>query len=253
MVCHPSVIVITGASSGLGAALARHYAAPKRSIHLFGRDQDKLRIVADQIIGKGSTAHCHAVDVLNRDAMQATLHAIDQETPIDLLIANAGISAGTSGGNESNAQTRQIFDTNLTGVLNTVLPVLERMQNRQHGQIALMSSMASFRGLGSAPAYCASKAAVRTWGEALRSDAAKDNVHINVICPGFIRTPLTDCNTFSMPFLLEPEQAARIIQKGLSKNRGRIIFPWPMIPIAWLLRALPDGLLTALSRTLPRK
>jgi short-subunit dehydrogenase len=185
--------------------------------------------------------------------MEAALSAIDTATPIDLLIANAGISAGTGGLGENAAQTRAVFAVNLSGVLNTVLPVLPAMRARRRGQVALISSVAGFRGMAGAPAYCASKAAVRAWGEGLRAEAAADRVSVCVVCPGFVRTPMTGANGFPMPFLIEPDRAAQIIRKGLARDRGRITFPWPMAAIGWLLRALPDSWLNALSRRLPRK
>jgi len=248
-----SVIVITGASSGLGKALALIYSAPGRTLHIFGRNPQGLADTADRIQQLGGIAVQHIIDVINGTAMEEALTSIDQTTPIDLLIANAGTSAGTGGGNETAEQTRMIFDTNVTGVLNSILPILPTMRKRKHGQIAIMSSIASFRGMPSAPAYSASKAAVRTWGEGLRGDAAQDNVMINVICPGFIKTPMTDVNTFKMPFLLSPEHAAFIIQRKLESNTGRITFPLPMAFAGWLLHALPDKIIDIICRQLPKK
>jgi short-subunit dehydrogenase len=249
----PSTIVITGASGGIGRALVAAYAAPGRTLHLFGRDEGRLRATADTAGAAGATVRLHRVDVADAAAMEAALCAIDTATPIDLLIANAGISAGTGGLGENAAQTRAVFAVNLSGVLNTVLPVLPAMRARRHGQVALISSVAGFRGMAGAPAYCASKAAVRAWGEGLRAEAAADRVSVCVVCPGFVRTPMTGANGFPMPFLIEPDRAAQIIRKGLARDRGRITFPRPMAAIGWLLRALPDSWLNALSRRLPRK
>jgi len=249
----PQTVVITGASSGLGKALALIYAEPKRTIHIFGRDKTGLNDTATRIQHLGAIPVCHFMDVTDKHKMADTLTEIDQNTPIELLIANAGISAGTEGNGESEEQCRSIFGTNLTGVLNTVLPVLPILQNRQSGQIAIVSSMASFRGIPSAPAYCASKAAVRIWGEALRGEVAKDSVKINVICPGFVKTPMTDVNTFPMPFMISPEHAAWIIKRKLAKNIGRISFPWPMSCLCWLLQVLPNSWLDFIGRQLPKK
>lgn len=249
----PSTVVITGASGGIGQALALVYAAPGRTLHLFGRDETRLRAAAVRAEAAGAAVRTHRADVADATAMEEALTAIDAATPIDLLIANAGISAGTGGIGENAAQTRAIFAVNLSGVLNTVLPVLPAMRARKGGQIAIVSSVAGFRGMAGAPAYCASKAAVRAWGEGLRAEAAADGVAVNVVCPGFVRTAMTGANGFPMPFLIEPERAARIVRDGLARNRGRITFPWPMAVLGWLLRALPDSWLNALARRLPRK
>lgn len=249
----PSTIVITGASGGIGRALAVEYAAPGVTLHLFGRDPTRLDAAAAAVSAKGGVARIHAADVRDAAAMAEALTAIDAATPIELLVANAGISAGTRGGGESDEQTRDVFRVNLDGVLNTVLPILGPMRARRRGQIAIMSSVAGFRGLAGAPAYCASKAAVRVWGEGVRGEAAADGVRVNVVCPGFVETPMTGANGFPMPFLIPPKRAARIVRQGLARNRGRITFPWQMAIVGWFLRALPDALVDAFGRRLPRK
>ncbi len=249
----PETIVITGASGGIGRALAVEYARPGATLHLFGRDAERLAATAAAVTARGGQAAVHAADVCDLAAMEAALAAIDAATPVDLLVANAGISAGTRGGGESDEQTRAVFAVNLDGVLNTVLPLLRRMRARGRGQIAIVSSVAGFRGLAGAPAYCASKAAVRAWGEGLRGEAAADGVAVNVVCPGFVETAMTGANGFPMPFLMQPDRAARIIRKGLARNRGRIVFPWQMAIVGWFLRALPDALLDRFGRRLPRK
>jgi len=146
-----------------------------------------------------------------------------------------------------------VLATNIDGVLNTIHPLIPRMRSRGRGQIAIMSSLAGFRGFPGAPAYCASKAAVRLMGESLRGELAALGIEVNVICPGFVRTPMTDRNPFPMPFLMEAERAARIIRRGLERNRGRIAFPLPVALAVRLLAALPDILADRLTRTAPRK
>lgn len=249
----PSTIVITGASGGIGRALATAYARLGATLHLFGRDAARLEATAAAVAVHGGTAAIHAADVCDAAAMAEALTAIDATTPVDLLVANAGISAGTRGGGESDAQTRAVFAVNIDGVLNTVLPLLAPMRARRKGQIAIVSSVAGFRGFAGAPAYCGSKAAVRVWGEGLRAEAAADGVAVSVVCPGFVETPMTGANGFPMPFLMQPDRAARIIRKGLARNRGRITFPWQMAVVGWFLRALPDALIDRLGRRLPKK
>jgi len=249
----PRRILISGASSGLGAALAEVYAAPGVSLVLWGRDMDRLEDVADRCAARGARVETARVDVTDRDATARAVLAADDANPLDLVIANAGISAGTGSGTEPEEQARDIFAVNLVGVLNTVQPVLPRLRARRAGQVALMASLAGFRGFPGAPAYCASKAAVKVWGESLRGWLATDGVRVSVICPGYVRTPMTAVNRFPMPFLMDTDRAARIMKRGLARNRGRIAFPWPLAFGAWLAAALPDALVDHLTRGLPRK
>jgi short-subunit dehydrogenase len=253
MTASPRHLLITGASSGLGEALAREYARAGLTLSLCGRDTVRLNAIAADCRARGATVHTAALDVTDRAAMATWVTAQDAALPLDLVIANAGISGGTSGADGDDGKTRHIFAVNVDGVLNTVMPVLPLMRARKHGHVALMSSLASFRGIGGAPAYSASKAAVRIWGEALRSVIAPDNVKVTVICPGFVITPLTDVNTFHMPFLMKADRAARIIRRGLDRQKGRIAFPWPTYAVVLLLQALPDALAYLLTRNTPVK
>jgi short-subunit dehydrogenase len=253
MATDPARILITGASSGIGAALARLYAAPGCALLLGGRDRARLDGVAADCRGRGASVEAATIDVTDGAATGAWIERLDSAAPLELVIANAGISAGTGGGGESAAQARAILATNIDGVLNTVLPVLAPMRRRGRGQIALMSSLAAFRGFPGAPAYCASKAAVRVWGEALRGELAAAGVRVNVICPGYVASPMTAANDFPMPFLMSAERAARIIQRGLQRNRARIAFPWPTYAGAWLVGLLSPGLTDPLLARLPRK
>lgn len=249
----PRAILITGASSGLGEALARHYAQPRRTLFLSGRDDGRLEAVAHAARGAGADVYTRVLDVTDRDGMAEWIGDCDAIRPLELVIANAGISAGTGPLGESEAQTRAIFAVNLDGVMNTVLPAVAAMRPRRIGQIALMSSLASFRGMPGAPAYCASKAAVRVWGEGLRGELARDNIRVSVICPGFVVTRMTDVNTFPMPFLMKADKAAAIMARGLAANRGRISFPWQMAALSWLAAALPDRLMDWVARRMPAK
>jgi short-subunit dehydrogenase len=249
----PRSIVITGASSGIGAALALAYAAPGVTLALTGRDEKRLSGVAAQCRVRGAEVIPAVLDAADRAGMAAWLRDIDAAHPVDLVVANAGVSAGSGRGGESEEQARAVFDTNLTGVLNTIHPLLDRMRARRRGQIALMASLAGYRGFPGAPAYCASKAAVRVYGEALRGEAAADGVAVSVICPGFVESRMTARNPFPMPFLMDADRAARIVRKGLARNRGRIAFPWPMALGAWLVMALPAALADRLTRQAPRK
>jgi NAD(P)-dependent dehydrogenase (short-subunit alcohol dehydrogenase family) len=249
---NPRHILITGASSGLGAALAQAYAAPGVTLSLHGRDESRLRLVAAQATRSGAVIATHTGSVTDAADLKAWIEARDTALPIDLIIANAGISGGTSRG-ENADQVARIFATNVTGVFNTVQPALVLMRARKHGQIAIMSSLASFRGFAGAPAYCASKAAVRVYGEGLRGEFAPHGVEINVICPGFVKTPMTDANPFPMPFLMDVDRAVAIIRSELAHNRARIAFPWIIYMFVRLLAGLPQGLMDLIAHLSPKK
>ena len=249
----PAHILITGASSGIGAALAVAYAQPGAHLSLGGRNQERLAGVAAQVAARGAVGSTALVDVCDRDAVADWVTAAEARAPLDLVIANAGVSGGTYGGPESPEQTRAIFAVNLEGVLNVALPIIPRMMARKSGQIAIISSLAGHRGFPGAPAYSGSKAAVKAWGEALRADLAPQGVKVNVVMPGFIRTPMTDANDFRMPFLMSAEKAAAIIQRGLAANRARIAFPFPTAFLAWTMSALSPRIADPILRMLPKK
>ncbi|MBP7338380.1 SDR family oxidoreductase [Niveispirillum sp.] len=249
----PRVIFITGASSGIGEALALSYAGKGIRLLLTGRDAGRLAQVAERCREKGADLVTTTIDVTDRAALAAWIMARDGEVPIDLVIANAGISAGTGGGVETEAQARAIFATNLDGVLNTIHPLIPTMVARGRGQIALMSSLASFRGMAGAAAYCGSKAAVRVYGEALRGDLARQGVGVSVICPGFVVSRMTAVNRFPMPFLMDADRAAGIVRRGLAAGKGRVAFPFPTYAVSWLLGVLPPGLVDMVLARAPRK
>jgi short-subunit dehydrogenase len=249
----PTSILITGASGGIGAALALAYARPGVRLALTGRDQARLAGVAGACREAGAEPRTEVLDVCERDRLAAWITEVDRAAPLDLVIANAGISAGTGGDGETEAQARRIIATNFDGVLNTVLPAIACMRPRGRGQVAIMSSLAAFRGFPGAPAYCASKAAVRVWGEALRGALHDTGIGVSVICPGYVRSPMTAVNDFPMPLLMDAKRAARIIRRGLARDRPRIAFPWRLYAAVWLISALPPRITDPLLRRLPKK
>lgn len=246
----PRSLLITGASSGIGEALARRCATPGVALALAGRDRERLAAVAASCRAKGAAVESALLDVADRDGMRAWIERLDDRTPLDLLVANAGIAAGMGRVREDEATARRVIATNVEGVLNTVYPVLPRFMARRRGQIALVSSLAAFRGLPTAPAYSASKAAVKALGEAWRLQLAPDGIRVSVICPGFVATRMTAPNKFRMPFLMSAERAAEIILRGLARDQGRIAFPWPTAAASGLMGALPWRLSDALVRGL---
>ncbi len=250
----PRHVLITGASSGLGAALARTYAAPGRRLSLSGRNAERLEAAAAACRDAGATVEARVLDVTDAEALAGWIARADDTEALDLVIANAGISAGTGkSGFESAEQTRRILATNIDGVVETVLPAVERMRGRGRGQLGLVASVAGYRGFPSAPAYCASKAFVKVWGEALRGQLARDGIGVSTICPGYVATPMTAVNEFPMPFLMSAEKAAAIIRRGLAKNRARIAFPGPTAFAAWLAASLPPAWVDPLLTRLPEK
>ena len=246
-------ILISGANSGLGRQLAICYAAQGVNLFLCARNLLKLQEVKAICLELKANVFIKSLDVKNAAEVAQWVEKIEENYALNLVIANAGISAGTSGGTESEYQVREIFATNVDGVINLVGPVAEKMKLRGRGQIAVMASLAGFRGLPSSPAYSASKAAVRVYGEALRGNLAEFGVKVNVICPGYVKTPMTAVNNFYMPFLLSVEKAAMIIKKGLAKNHSRIAFPFPLYFVVWLATLLPPCLTDFIFARLPKK
>ncbi|MGY8961289.1 MAG: SDR family NAD(P)-dependent oxidoreductase, partial [Alphaproteobacteria bacterium] len=213
-------ILITGGSSGLGAALALEYAAPGVFIALNGRSAARLDDIAKQCEQRGAITTTSLADVTDKAAMRDWMETVDAAQPLDLIIANAGVSGQTAfEGRDipTEAQTRAIFDINVNGVLNTVGPAMDLMRPRKQGQIGIVSSLAGFRGLPSAPAYCASKAAVRSYGEGLRGVLGDDGIGVSVICPGYVKSRITDANDFPMPLFMQADRAARKIRHGLDR------------------------------------
>jgi short-subunit dehydrogenase len=246
-------ILITGASSGIGEALALGYAKKGRFLALSGLNSERLKAVAKACRKFGAKVETKSIDVTDRDACRRWIAGVDALHPLDLLIANAGVSSGSGGRGENEEQARYIFSVNMAGVLNTIWPVIGPMRKRNHGQIAVISSLAAFRGMPGAPAYAASKAAIKNYGEGLRGWLAPDGVKVSVVCPGFVRTRITEKNTYPMPLIMNARKAAEIIQKGLEKNKSRITFPWPMAALACLMGALPPSWTDLLFQKLPKK
>ena len=235
-------IVITGASSGIGEALALDYAAPGVSLALSGRDGARLDSVANACRAKGATVDAGQIDVADREALANWLAKFDDTHPVDLVIANAGLSIDKDNSSlDDFSIIRRTMDVNFGGVLNTVEPLLGRMIKRRRGQIGLVSSLASFIGLPYSASYNASKAAVRVWGESIRFVLKKDGIGVSVICPGFVVSRMTAQAPFPMPFLMSAEKASGIIRNGLSRNKARIAFPVGTKGAVWFGSALPGG------------
>lgn len=254
MIETPKTILITGASSGIGRALALSYAGDGVLLGLIGRDFARLSEIAKECEVKGALVKAVSIDVTDKEKMATFITQFHKSRPVDLIIANAGISKGVlAGDGDADTVEEKVMAVNFQGVMNTIKPIIPLMQARKRGQIALMSSLASYRGYAGSAAYCASKAAVRIYGQALRVELEPDNVKVNVICPGFVQSRITAANNFKMPMLMESPKAARIIKKGLSRNISIIGFPFLMHLGAWFLGALPTGLVEIFMDHVPRK
>lgn len=246
-------VLITGASSGLGRALAIELSKKSQNLFLCARNFENLQETKNLCQNSNANIYLKILDVKDEIASQNYIAEIEENFALDLIIANAGISGGTAQGTENFTQIKEIFDTNLYGVLNIIQPAIEKMVLRKNGQIAIISSLAGFVSLPSSPAYSASKSAVRIYGEALRGNLAEFGIKVNVVCPGYIKTPMTAINNFYMPFLMNADVASQKIITGIEKNRGRIIFPISFYLLICFLLSLPFFLVEKIMRKLPKK
>jgi len=235
----PKSILITGASSGIGEALALEYATSGVHLTLTGRDGARIVNVGQRCEALGATVEAVALDVTERTAMAALIAKADQAHPLDLVIANAGISGGSGDDGETEAQARAIFDINFTGVLNTIWPAIDAMKTRRCGHIAMVSSIAGVTPLPGAPAYSASKVAVKAYAEALNGALRPDGIVVTAICPGFVESRITAKNNFPMPLFMDGPKAARRIRNGLKKQPISLFFPKRLAAVTWLISVLP--------------
>ncbi len=240
----PRSIVITGASRGLGAALARGWAGPGVSLALIGRDTAALAETAAACAALGATTRIAALDVTDAPALAAQLLAWDDAAPFDLVVANAGITSGTrpDGGLEGHAAATRVLAVNLQGGLNLVEPLLPRLLARGTGRVALVCSVAAFRGLPDSPAYCAAKAGLWGYGESLRALLGPRGVGVTTIAPGFFESAMSARFTGRHPFKLTTEDAAARIIAAVARDAGRCIFPRRMGFTLRLLELLPAPL-----------
>lgn len=237
----PHTVVITGASAGLGRALALCYSAPGTFLGLTGRNLERLESVAAACRARGAEVVTGCMDVRDQAAVRNWITSFDLQHPIDLLIANAGVASTLSSADEWEGAERaaEVVDVNLYGVLNTVQPAVERMRARRCGHIAVVSSLAGLRGMAVSPAYCASKAALVAYCDAVRPVLARDRIGVSVVMPGFVSTAMSDAFPGKKPFMWTAERAALHIRKCLARRRVEIAFPFSLALGIKLLRVLP--------------
>jgi hypothetical protein len=235
-------VFLTGASSGIGAALARRYAREGAQLGLFARRHDALAALAATLGDR--KADVYAGDVRDEAALRAAAaDFIGRHGPADVVIANAGISRGTlTEFTEDNAAFRAIVETNLLGMLYTLQPFLASMRARRQGKLVGIASVAGFRGLPGAGAYSASKAAAISYLESLRVELAGSGVEVVTICPGYVATPMTANNPYRMPFLLSADRAALLISRAIAAGRQFYVLPWQMRWAGRALHALPRAI-----------
>lgn len=234
-------IVITGASRGIGAALALQYADKHTTLGLIGRNSQDLDKIASKCQAKGAQTEIGLLDISQTAQLTHWLQSFDQAHPIDLLITNAGItnSIDEQGEAEPIENIMQVLEVNLHGTIHSIHAILDNMRQRGRGQLALVSSLGAYRGMPVTPAYCASKAAVKSYGEALRGWLAPEGIKVNIICPGFVESDMSDSFHAPKPFMISAEKAARIISRGLRKNHAIISFPFPLNLGMWFISFLP--------------
>jgi NAD(P)-dependent dehydrogenase (short-subunit alcohol dehydrogenase family) len=246
----PLKVFITGASSGLGAALARHYGAAGAQLGLAGRRLDGLQGTA-----AGLDAHLYPVDVRDAGAMQQAAASFLSEVGVpDVVIAAAGISVGTlTEAAEDATVFRAVMDANVLGLVHTFQPFIAAMQTNGGGVLCGISSVAGVRGLPGGSAYSASKAAATVYLEALRLELKARSIVVVTVAPGYIDTPMTQVNPYAMPFKMTAQTAANKVARCIAQRRAYTVIPWQMAWVARLLKWLPIPVYDSLFEKAPRK
>ena len=239
---NPETVLITGATGAIGAALAAAYAAPGRTLVLHGRNEARLREVSQACERLGATVEAKVLDVRELPALAAWLEAVAARRTPDLVIVNAGaIHVLEPGAVESWQDAERVLSVNVGAAIATVAALLPHMRRRRSGQIALMSSLLAWFGMPVAPAYSASKAALKTYGEALQGPLAREGIRVSVVLPGFVKSEMSDELKVPKPFILSAGEAAARIKRGLERGETRISFPLPLSMGCRILAALPPA------------
>lgn len=243
-------IVITGATGAIGRALALEYAKSGVVLYLQGRQLDVLESLANECEELGAIAHIETLDLFYLNAVENWAKSLCLDSPPDLLFLNAGINIHTSDTqpDESIEASQELFVVNLLSAVRLVQCCLPSMRARGSGQIALMSSLAAWRGLPKTPSYSASKAGLKAYGESLRADLVGTGIKVNVVLPGYVQSNMCDEMPGPKPWVWSPQRAAQKIRLDLEKNKGRISFPFPLNLGCHTLALLPDGMATWLLR-----
>jgi short-subunit dehydrogenase len=233
--------LITGASSGIGAALAKQLAARGTEVVLAARREDALHELAEAIEAAGGKAITEVLDVRDPERTEARIRELDEQHRFDLVVANAGIGGSKWSGKLSWADCKSIIDVNVSGAVATLTGAIPGMVERKQGHLVGISSVAQYRGLPKAAAYCASKAFLSTFLETLRVDLHDVGISVTDVRPGFVGTPMTE-GMKSLPFLVEVDKAAKTIVKALDRKRKVLVFPPQMAALGHALEVMPTAI-----------
>lgn len=244
MKSNPRVILITGASGAIGSALAKIYAAPNRLLILHGRDIHRLAATEQACHARGATVICETGELNQPHAARDWMTRILKSHQPDLVFFNAGMNIHIQGAGEDWQASEQLMQLNLLSVMGMADLVSRQMQERKQGQIAFISSLAGYFGLPVTPSYCASKAGIKAYAEAMRGFLGARGISVSVIMPGYVSSPMCAAMPGPKSFELSPDKAAKIIQNGLNRNKARISFPFPLNFGTWWLAVLPASLST---------
>ncbi|MCI0704709.1 MAG: SDR family NAD(P)-dependent oxidoreductase [Planctomycetia bacterium] len=235
------VAIVTGASSGIGWELAKQLAAEGCKVGLIARREAPLRELASLIASAGGIALALVTDVGQREQVESAFANVrEQLGPVDLVIANAGVGRPTLCDPVNMTDVEDTFRINLLGMIYTLSAALPEMLSRGSGHLVGISSLAGYRGLPCESAYCASKAAVNVYLDGLRMHLRKTGVRVTTICPGFVKSPMTETNKFYMPQLMEADYAAKRILRAIKAGKKVYNFPWLLHLLIKLSRWLPD-------------
>ena len=245
-------VFITGASSGIGESLARHYASRGYQVGVVARRRDFLDKLAANLQPRPMT---YALDVRDARALkEAAADFISRCGVPDIVIANAGVSRGTLTEIEDDLRAfQEIMDINVMGMVNTFHPFIVPMRNAGKGTLVGIASVAGFRGIPGGGAYSASKSAAITYCESLRVELRGSGVSVVTICPGYIRTPMTAVNKFKMPFLIDVDEAVLRFARAIDLKTSFTVIPWTMGIAARVLRIVPNWLSDRVFSRMPRK
>ena len=240
----PQRVLITGATGAIGGALALAYATHGVTLFLHGRDQEKLADIAQACQAQGAQVETAAFDLRVTEQLETWIAGMMEAQALDLAVLNAGMNThiGPAGEAEPWEEVEALLDINLKTVMRMTHAILPGMRQRQAGQIVLVSSLAGYFGLPVTPTYCATKAGIKAYGEALRGWLAPEGIQVNVVMPGYVASPMCDAMPGPKPFLWQPAKAARFIRRGLEKNQARISFPFPLNFGTWFLAVLPASM-----------
>lgn len=245
-------VFITGASSGIGEALARHYASRGAQLGLIARRAERLEKLAASL---SPAPALYALDVRDASGLRSAAGDFIARFGVpDIVIANAGVSRGTLTEHASDLDVfQQLFDINVIGMVNTFHPFINPMRAKGAGTLTGIASVAGFRGIPGGGAYSASKAAAIKYCESLRVELRGTGISVITICPGYIKTPMSDVNRFKMPFIISVEDAAVRFARAIDARTSFTVIPWTMGIAARILRILPNWLYDRLFSRLPRK